>query len=32
MAGSPLLDFAGFTRHLEAAYRQMWQRWCCQRS
>jgi predicted O-linked N-acetylglucosamine transferase (SPINDLY family) len=31
MAGSPLLDFAGFTRHLEAAYRQMWQRWCCQR-
>jgi predicted O-linked N-acetylglucosamine transferase (SPINDLY family) len=28
MAASPLLDFAGFTRHLEAAYRQMWTRWC----
>ena len=28
MAASPLLDFAGFTRNLEAAYREMWQRWC----
>ena len=28
MAGSPLLDFQGFTRHLEQAYRQMWTRWC----
>jgi predicted O-linked N-acetylglucosamine transferase (SPINDLY family) len=24
MAASPLLDFAGFTRNLEAAYRRMW--------
>jgi predicted O-linked N-acetylglucosamine transferase (SPINDLY family) len=28
MAASPLMDAARFTRHLEAAYRQMWQRWC----
>ena len=28
MAASPLMDFDGFTCHLEAAYRQMWQRWC----
>ncbi|MEX2112345.1 MAG: tetratricopeptide repeat protein [Pirellulales bacterium] len=28
MASSPLLDFAGFTRHLEAAYRTMWRDWC----
>ncbi len=28
MAGSPLLDFAGFTRHLEAEYRRMWHCWC----
>jgi predicted O-linked N-acetylglucosamine transferase (SPINDLY family) len=28
MAGSPLLDQAGFTRRLEAAYRRMWTRWC----
>jgi len=28
MARSPLLDFAGFTRALEAAYRQMWIEWC----
>ncbi len=27
MAASPLVDFAGFTRHLEAAYREMWTRW-----
>jgi predicted O-linked N-acetylglucosamine transferase (SPINDLY family) len=25
---SPLLDAGGFTRHLEAAYREMWARWC----
>ena len=28
MAASPLLDFAGFTRNLEAAYRKMWVEWC----
>ncbi len=28
MAASPLLDFPGFTRRLEDAYRQMWRRWC----
>jgi protein O-GlcNAc transferase len=28
MAASPLLDFASFTRNLEAAYRQMWIAWC----
>jgi predicted O-linked N-acetylglucosamine transferase (SPINDLY family) len=28
MAASPLMDAARFTRHLEAAYRQMWKRWC----
>jgi protein O-GlcNAc transferase len=28
MAASPLLDFAGFTRNLEQAYRTMWQTWC----
>jgi protein O-GlcNAc transferase len=28
MADSPLLDFQGFTRHVEAAYRQMWIDWC----
>jgi predicted O-linked N-acetylglucosamine transferase (SPINDLY family) len=27
MAASPLLDFDGFTRNLEAAYRQMWNDW-----
>lgn len=25
---SPLLDEKNFTRHLEVAYRQVWQRWC----
>jgi predicted O-linked N-acetylglucosamine transferase (SPINDLY family) len=30
MAASPILDAAGFTRHLEAAYRRMWQAWCSQ--
>ena len=28
MAKSVLLDFAGFTRNLELAYRQMWLAWC----
>jgi predicted O-linked N-acetylglucosamine transferase (SPINDLY family) len=28
MAASPLLDFTGFTRNLEAAYRRMWTDWC----
>jgi predicted O-linked N-acetylglucosamine transferase (SPINDLY family) len=32
MAASPLLDFAGFTRNLEAAYRQMWIDWCAEQS
>ncbi|MBM3600419.1 MAG: tetratricopeptide repeat protein [Alphaproteobacteria bacterium] len=25
---SPLFDHTGFIRHVEAAYRQMWHRWC----
>jgi protein O-GlcNAc transferase len=28
MAASALLDFAGFARNVEAAYRQMWRTWC----
>lgn len=28
MAASPLMDAARYTRHLERAYRLMWQRWC----
>ncbi len=28
MAASPLLDFEGFTRNLEAAYRDLWRGWC----
>jgi predicted O-linked N-acetylglucosamine transferase (SPINDLY family) len=28
MRASPLLDAPGFTRELEAAYRDMWRRWC----
>jgi len=28
MAASPLVDAAGFTRGVEAAYRQMWSTWC----
>ena len=30
MAASPLVDYVGFTRNLEAAYRQAWQDWCAQ--
>ncbi len=32
METSPLLDGAGFTRDLEAAYREMWSRWCTGRA
>jgi predicted O-linked N-acetylglucosamine transferase (SPINDLY family) len=28
MQNSPLMDGRRFARHVEAAYRQMWQRWC----
>jgi predicted O-linked N-acetylglucosamine transferase (SPINDLY family) len=28
LANSPLMDWRRFARHLEMAYRQMWQRWC----
>ncbi len=28
IAASPLADAAGYTRGLEAAYREMWRRWC----
>jgi protein O-GlcNAc transferase len=28
MAASPLTDGAGFTRDLEGAFREIWQRWC----
>ena len=30
MRASPLLDHTALTRNLEAAYRQMWQRYCDQ--
>lgn len=32
MAVSPLLDFVGFTRHLEDAYRKMWRTWCARQA
>ena len=28
MTASPLLDYVGFTRNLEAEYRKMWVEWC----
>jgi protein O-GlcNAc transferase len=28
LRASPLLDGAGYTRNLEAAYRQVWKKWC----
>ena len=28
MLASPLCDFERFSREVEAAYRQMWRRWC----
>jgi predicted O-linked N-acetylglucosamine transferase (SPINDLY family) len=28
LQSSPIMDEAGFTRDLEAAYRRMWKRWC----
>jgi predicted O-linked N-acetylglucosamine transferase (SPINDLY family) len=31
LAASPLCDGPRFTRHLEAAYRDMWRRWCQRR-
>jgi protein O-GlcNAc transferase len=31
MADSPLMDYAGFTRNLESAYRKMWVDWCDRR-
>jgi predicted O-linked N-acetylglucosamine transferase (SPINDLY family) len=30
MQASPLMDATSFTRHLEAAYRKMWEEWCRQ--
>jgi predicted O-linked N-acetylglucosamine transferase (SPINDLY family) len=30
MQHSPLMDGATFTRHLEVAYRKMWEKWCAQ--
>ena len=32
MRASPLTDAAGWTRSIEDAYRQMWQRWCEEKS
>ena len=28
LKASPLLDAVGYTRNLEAAYRQVWRKWC----
>jgi predicted O-linked N-acetylglucosamine transferase (SPINDLY family) len=28
LRASPLFDYPGFTRSLEAAWRGMWRRWC----
>ena len=28
---SPLMEHAGFTRELEASYREVWRRWCAER-
>jgi protein O-GlcNAc transferase len=30
MQRSPLMDAPRFARNLEAAYREMWRRWCAQ--
>lgn len=32
LLASPLADNVTFTRHLEAAFRQIWQRWCAENS
>ncbi|MFC0134261.1 tetratricopeptide repeat protein, partial [Massilia eurypsychrophila] len=32
MRHSPFLDHAAFARHMEAAFRDMWQRWCATQS
>jgi predicted O-linked N-acetylglucosamine transferase (SPINDLY family) len=32
MKKSPLMDEAGFTRNLEAAYRKLWRNWCAARA
>ena len=32
VAASPLMDQETFTRNMEAAYREMWRKWCASRS
>jgi len=32
MQTSPLMDGENFTRQLEAAHQEMWERWCCSTS
>jgi protein O-GlcNAc transferase len=32
MSASRMMDFAGFARDMEAAYRAMWRKWCEQRA